>query len=164
MASKNKTQIIAEPEKQELFIHREFDASRELVFRAFNEPNLIVQWMSGPNDMSMKIEKLDNQTHGSYRYAHSDKNGNSYLFNGTIHEVAPPERIIRTFEFEGMPERGHVVLEFLNLIDLGNQRTKLVAQSVFKSVADRDGMINSGMETGVVESYTRLDVLLKTIS
>lgn len=163
MESKNKTQIIAEADKQELFIIREFDAPRELVFKALNEPELIVQWMSGPNDMDMKIEKLDNQTHGSYRYAHSDKNGNKFMFNGTIHEVAPPERIIRTFEFEGLPEKGHVVLEFLNLEDIGDQRTKLVAQSVFKSVADRDGMINSGMESGVVDSYSKLDDLLKSL-
>jgi uncharacterized protein YndB with AHSA1/START domain len=157
----NKTQIIAEKGKQELFIVRKFDADRELLFKAFSEPDLIVQWM-GPTDLDMKIEKLDNQSHGSYRYIHSDKNGNNYGFNGAIHEVAFPERIIRTFEFEGMPEKGHVALEFVTFEKLNDNSTKLVAQTVFKSVADRDGMIQSGMEAGVVDSYNKLDVLLKT--
>jgi uncharacterized protein YndB with AHSA1/START domain len=155
---KNQTKIIAEAGKQELFITREFEAPRESVFRAFNEPDLLVQWL-GPRDMSMKIEHLDSRTGGSYRFTHCTATGNEYNFNGVIHEVAESERIIRTFEFEGLPERGHVSLEFLTLEALPNNRTKIIIQSVFKSVEDRDGMIKSGMEHGVVDSHERLDEL-----
>jgi uncharacterized protein YndB with AHSA1/START domain len=158
MATKLQTQIIAEPSKQELFIIREFDAPRELVFRAFSEPELLMQWM-GPRELEMQIDKLDNRTHGSWRFVHIDPAGNEYGFNGVIHEVAAPERMIRTFEFEGLPERGHVSLEFLELEALPEERTRVTIQSIFKSVMDRDGMIQSGMERGVKDSHERLDDL-----
>lgn len=159
MASKNQTQIIAEPGKQELFIIREFDAPRELVFEAFSDPELLVQWL-GPRELTMRVDKLENKTHGSWRFVHIDSAGNEYGFNGVIHEVAEPERIIRTFEFEGLPERGHVALEFLELTSLPIDRTKITIHSIYKSVMDRDGHIQSGMERGVVDSYNRLDDLI----
>ncbi|MEP7255969.1 MAG: SRPBCC domain-containing protein, partial [Ferruginibacter sp.] len=143
MATNNQTTIIAEPGKQELFINREFEAPRELVFKAFNEPELLMQWL-GPGNLKMEIDKFDSRTGGSYRFLHCDAGGNKYGFNGVIHEVAAPERIIRTFEFEGLPESGHVSLEFLTLDILANDRTKLTIQAVFRSVADRDGMVMSG--------------------
>jgi len=71
------------------------------------------------------------------------------------------ERIIQTFEFEGLPEKGHVTLETARFEALPGNRTKLTAQSVFQSVADRDGMLQSGMEGGVNDSYDRLDELLE---
>ena len=163
MSTKNQTTVIAENGKQELFIIREFNAPRELVFRAFNEPELLLQWL-GPDDMTMKIDKLDNRTGGSYRFVHCNATGNEFSFNGVIHEVAEPERLIRTFEFEGMPERGHVSLETATFEPLEGGRTKLTIQSVFKSVADRDGMVKSGMEKGVVASHAKLDQLLDRIS
>jgi uncharacterized protein YndB with AHSA1/START domain len=158
----NKTQIIAEPGKQELFIIREFNAPRELVYRLFSEADLISQWL-GPRDMACEIEKHDNRTHGSWRYIHTDPKGNRYGFNGVIHEVCPPERVIRTFEFEGLPERGHVSLEFLSLEALPDGRTKCTIQSIFRSVMDRDGLVQSGMERGVVDGHQRIDALLEKL-
>jgi uncharacterized protein YndB with AHSA1/START domain len=157
---KNKTKITAEQGKQELFIEREFDAPRELVFAAFNEPEWLIQWL-GPSNLSMEIEKLDSQSHGSYRFLHKDSQGHEYAFNGVIHEVDEPARMIRTFEFEGLPERGHVSLEFLTLEALPGDRTKLHIQSIFKSVADRDGLISSGMEGGMNEGFEKLDRLFE---
>ena len=152
----NKTTIIAEPGKQELFITREFEAPRELVFRAFSEPDLIAQWL-GPRELQNHIEKHDFRTHGSWRYLSAGPDGRQYGFNGVIHEVAAPERVVRTFEFEGLPERGHVSLEILTLEELPGDRTRIQVQSIFRSVADRDGMVMSGMERGVNDSYERLD-------
>lgn len=163
MPGKNKTKIIAEKGKQEFFIEREFDAPRELVFKAFNEPDLLVQWL-GPDRLKMKIEKYDNRSGGAYRFIHIDEKGNEYGFNGVIHEIAEPERMIRTFEFEGLPERGHVSLETATFENLPNGRTLLKIHSVFKSVADRDGMISSGMEGGMNEGLAKLDKLLVTLS
>jgi uncharacterized protein YndB with AHSA1/START domain len=160
MATKNQTTIIAEKGKQELFIIREFEAPRELVFKAFSDPALLVKWL-GPRELTMEIEKLDNKTGGSYRFLHCDAGGNKYGFNGVIHEVTAPERMIRTFEFEGLPERGHVSLETATFEPLAGGRSKVTIQSVFKSVADRDGMVMSGMERGVVDSHNRLDELLQ---
>jgi uncharacterized protein YndB with AHSA1/START domain len=157
---KNTTKITAEKGRQEFFIEREFDAPRELVFSAFTEPEWLLQWL-GPSNLSMEIEKLDNRSGGSYRFLHADNMGNRFAFNGAIHEVAEPVRMIRTFEFEGLPERGHVSLEFLTLEALPGDRTKLHIQSVFKSVEDRDGLINSGMEGGMNEGFDKLDKLFE---
>ena len=155
----NQTKIIAEAGKQEFFIEREFDAPRELVFRAFSEPDLLQQWL-GPERLTMEIEFYDNRSLGAYRFFHKDEKGNQYGFNGVIHEATSPERLIRTFEFEGLPERGHVSLETAIFVELPNERTLLKIQSVFKSVADRDGMMSSGMEGGMNEGFVKLDKLL----
>lgn len=161
MATKNQTTIIAEPGKQEIFIIREFDAPREMVFKAYSDPKIMVQWL-GPRELKTKMEKFDARTHGSYRYVSTDKDGNAYAFNGVIHEVSAPERIIQTFEFEGLPERGHVTLETARFESLPGDRTKVTTQSVFQSVTDRDGMMQSGMEDGVFQSYERLDEILES--
>jgi uncharacterized protein YndB with AHSA1/START domain len=158
---KNQTEIIAEKGVQELFITREFEAPRELVFKAFSEPELLVQWLGGC-DMTMHIDHLDNRTGGSYRFVHCTASGQEYSFNGVIHDVTAPESMIRTFEFEGLPERGHVSLETATFEPLPNNRTKLTIHSVFKSVADRDGMVAAGMERGVREGHERLDELLES--
>ena len=158
----NKTKIIAEPGKQEILIMREFDAPRELVFRAFTDPELYVQWL-GPRDLTMTLETFEPRDGGSWRYIHKDEDGSEYTFHGVYHEVLSPERIINTFEFEGLPEKGHVVLETVRLEEMPGGRTKLTTQSVFQSVADRDGMLQSGMESGVNDSYERLDELLEKL-
>jgi uncharacterized protein YndB with AHSA1/START domain len=158
--AKNKTIITAEPGKQELFITREFDAPRELMFKAFTDPKLYVQWI-GLRGLTTTIETFEPRSGGSWRFIQKDESGNEFAFHGVNHEVLPPERIIDTFEFEGLPEKGHVILETMRFEELPNNRTKVVSQSVFQSVADRDGMVQSGMEEGVNDSYDRLDELLK---
>jgi uncharacterized protein YndB with AHSA1/START domain len=158
--AKNNTKITAEPDKQELFIIREFDAPRELVFKAFTDPELYAQWI-GPRGLKTTIEIFEPKNGGSWRYIQKDQEGNEFAFHGVNHEVLPPERIIDTFEFEGLPETGHVILETAKFEALPGNRTKLTSQSVFQSVEDRDGMMQSGMEEGVNESYERLDELLK---
>ena|SRR5688572_24385841 len=155
----NKTEIIAEPGKQELFIKREFNAPRERVFQAYTDPDILVQWL-GPRELKMRIEKNAEAAGEPWRFVHSDPNGNEYGFHGVCHELNAPERIIRTFEFEGLPETGHVSLETATFEELPGGRTRVTSQSVFKSVEDRDGMIASGMERGVNEGYERLDALL----
>ena len=156
----NKTKIIAEPGKQELFIMREFNAPRELVFKAFTDPDLYVQWL-GPRELTTTLEKFEPKNGGSWRYIQKDPEGNEFAFHGVNHEVLAPERIIGTFEFEGLPETGHVILETARFEELPGDRTKLTSQSVFQSVEDRDGMLQSGMEEGVNDSYSRLDELLE---
>ena len=158
--SDNKTKIIAEPEKQEFFIIREFDAPRELVFRAFTDPDLYVQWI-GPWGLVTTIEKFESRNGGSWRYIQKDQEGTEFAFHGVNHEVLAPERIIGTFEFEGLPETGHVILQTAVFEALSNSRTRLTAQSVFQSVKDRDGMLQSDMEEGVNDSYNSLDKLLE---
>ena len=154
----NKTIVTAEPGKQELFITREFDAPHDLLFRAHVDPELYVQWV-GPKDLEMSIQKLDARDGGTYEFTHK-RDGNSYRFFGSYHEVLKNERIVGTFEFDGLPERGHVIMGKTTFEELPNGRSRLVHQSVFFSVADRDGMVQSGMERGVTEGYEKLDELL----
>lgn len=154
----NQTIVTAEPGKQELFIIREFDAPRELVFRAHTDPEIYKKWV-GPHGMKMTIEHWDCRDGGTYKYTH-ERDGHKYAFFGTYHEVTAPERFIGTFEFDGLPERGHVIMGKTTFEDLPNGRSRLTHHSVFFSVADRDGMVQSGMERGVAEGYEKLDSIL----
>jgi len=160
MKKNNKTRVVAEPGKLVIFITREFDAPRELVFKAHIDPELYVKWL-GPRGYTMKLEKFEPRSGGAWRYIHKDKDGHEFAFHGVNHEVLFPERLIGTFEFEGLPEKGHVEMDTAKFEELPEGRTKLTVQAVYQSVADRDGMISSGMEKGVSEGYERLDELLE---
>ncbi len=157
-----KVDITAEPGKLEILIIREFDAPRELVFKAFTDPQLYVQWI-GPRGMKTDLGRFEQRDGGSWRYIQTDEQGNKFAFHGVNHEIKAPERIIGTFEYEGLPESGHVILQTARFEELPGDRTKLISQSVFQSVEDRDGMLASGMEMGVNESYERLDEVLKNL-
>src|SRR5260221_5297714 len=160
--AKNTTTSPAKPGKQEIVITREFDAPRELVFKAVTDPQLIPQWR-GPRYFSTEVDQMDVRPGGQWRFINRDAEGTAYAFHGVYHEVLAPERVIDTFEFEGLPETGHVTLETMKLEALPGGRTRLIAQSVFQSVADRDGMLQGGMEAGVNETYDRLAELLKKL-
>lgn len=160
--TKNKSQVTVEPGKQEIVVVREFDAPRDMVFRAFTDPKLVAKWLS-PKRLKMRIEKFEAKRGGSWRYIHSDDNGNEFAFRGVTHELIAPELVIQTFEFEGLPEKRHVALETARFEVLPNNRTRLVNQTVFQSVQDRDGMVASGMEGGMNEAYEQLDDLLTTL-
>jgi uncharacterized protein YndB with AHSA1/START domain len=156
---KNTAKITVEPDKTEIWIEREFDAPRELVFKALTDADLYAQWI-GPRGLTTTIERFEPENGGSWRYIQKDQEGNEFAFHGVNHEVSP-DRIICTFEFEGLPEPGHVLLDTLKLEELPGNRSKIIDQSVFQSVEDRDGMMQTGMEEGVKESYERLDELLE---
>ena len=154
--STHQTQITLDPDVPLVRITREFDAPPEKVFRAHTDPDLLVQWL-GPRGLEMHIDHFDCRTGGSYRYVHV-ADGEEYGFHGCFHEVRPSELIVQTFTFEGAPDG--VALEKLVLTDIGNGRTRLTATSLVDSFADRDAFVASGMETGVVEGYEKLDELL----
>jgi uncharacterized protein YndB with AHSA1/START domain len=154
-----KTQIIAETGQQELFIIREFDAPRELVFKAFITPEILRQFFA-PAGVKMTFNQSDYRTGGAFHYTHTMPDGSSFSSFGYIHELTAPERIIQTFEFDGLPERGHVVLEAMLFEELPSSRTKLTIHDVCRTLADRNAMVESGMESGLVKIFQQLDVLL----
>ena len=160
MSTKQKNQLVvsAEPGKQEIIITREFDAPRELVYKAHIDPDLYVQWL-GPRGYEMVLETFEPYSGGRYRYIQKDKDGNEYGFHGVFHEMNE-ELMIQTFEFEGLPEPGHVTLDTMRLESLPGNRTRITIQSLFQSIADRDGMVQAGMEHGMREGYERLDEVL----
>ena len=159
-----KTKINAEDGRQELFIIREFDASREIIFKAFAEPDILVQFYA-PFGNTMHFNYHNYKTGGNYSWCNKDSQGNILCtFNGVIHEIAAPSRIIYTSEFMEVPERGHVVMEAMTFEELPGNRTRLTIHDVCFSVADRDAMIRSGMENGLVAIFNQLDELIKNRS
>jgi uncharacterized protein YndB with AHSA1/START domain len=138
-------------------IEREFDAPVSAVFNAHRDPALVKQWL-GPQGYEMDIERWDFVPQGGYRYVHTDAQGEAFAFNGTFHSVRENEFAIQTFEFEGFPDV--VAIESIAFDDLGNGRTRLRIHSVYPTVEARDGMVASGMETGLREGYERLDGLV----
>ena len=150
------TAITAEPGSSLITISREFDAPRELVFRAHVDPELLVQWL-GPRELAMTIDHYEAHDGGTYRYVHRDAQGHEYGFRGVFHGDPSPDAIVQTFEFEGAP--GHVSLNILTFEERGN-RTALRTVASFPSVADRDAMIDSDMSRGVRDSDDRLGELL----
>jgi uncharacterized protein YndB with AHSA1/START domain len=152
----HETEIIVDPDVPLVRIIREFDAPPERVFRAHTEADLVCRWL-GPRRHQMIVDRWDCRTGGEYRYVHSS-DGNEYGFHGCFHEVRPNERIVQTFTFEGVPDQ--VALETLRLEDLGDGRTRLVAESLVDSFEARDAFVSSGMEDGIREGYERLDEVL----
>jgi uncharacterized protein YndB with AHSA1/START domain len=154
-----KAEYIIEPGKQEIIITRDFDAPRELVFEAFTDPKLVSQWF-GPREYTTKVDKMDVRPGGLWRFVQRNQSGDEFAFHGVHHDVVAPERIVATFEFEGVP--GHVLLQTVTLEPLG-QKTRLVQQLVFQSVADRDGMVASGMQRGSDDSMDLLAEILENL-
>ena len=151
-----KTVITAEPGMPLITITRDFDAPRDLVFRAHIDPELLVRWL-GPRDLTTTIDRYDARDGGTWRYVQKDADGNEYGFHGVFHGTPSPDAIVQTFEFEGVP--GHVMLDTTTL-EQRDGRTLMRTVSSFQSVEDRDGMIASGMERGVRDSGDRLEELL----
>lgn len=152
----NATTVDIDPKIPAVHITREFDHPVSKVFRAHVDAELFAQWC-GPRDLENRIDHFDAATGGSWRYV-AVRDGEEYGFHGSFHEVRENELIVQTFTFEGMPDG--VALEKLRFEDLGNGRTRLVATSLVDSFEDRDAFVASGMESGVVEGYEKLDELL----
>ena len=150
-----KRATLTTPSERGIRVERIFDAPRDVVWRAMTDPELVAQWWGRGN--KLVIERDERVRGGHWRYVeHHDRGVDG--FEGRYAEIVPPERTVRTFEWDGMP--GHVVLETSTLEDLGDGRTKLVTVSLFMTSEDRDGMIASGMEGGMNESFAALDRVL----
>ncbi|MDB5074265.1 MAG: Activator of Hsp90 ATPase 1 family protein [Chloroflexi bacterium] len=155
-----KTQIMAEPGVPQIVITREFDAPRELLFRAHVDPELLVQWL-GPRSLTTTLDYLDARDGGKWRYISRDAEGNEYGFHGVFHGMPSPDGIVQTFEFEGVP--GHVSLSTITFEE-HRGKTVLRNNAIFQSVEDRDGMMQSGMEKGVNDGMERLEEIVARLA
>jgi uncharacterized protein YndB with AHSA1/START domain len=147
-----KTKITAEDGKQEMTITREFDLPLELLFKAYEEPELIEQWMG------TKVLKLENRNLGSYQFETTDPYGNKHLFQGTIHTFIPNEKITRTFEMAGTPFG--VQLEFLEYDKLSEETSKLTMHVVYKSGTIRDQILKLPFAHGINMAHNRIQDIL----
>jgi uncharacterized protein YndB with AHSA1/START domain len=150
------TATLTKPTDREIHVERVFDAPRDRVFAAFTDPKLIPEWW-GPRDTTTVVDQMDVRPGGSWRFVIRNSDGSETGFRGTYREITPPERVVQTFEWEGMP--GYVSVETATFEDLGDC-TKVTTTSLFHTTEERDGMLESGMERGLNESYARLDELL----
>lgn len=149
--------VVTTPSDREIVSERVFDAPRDRVFAAFTDPALIPEWW-GPRGTTTVVVQMDVRRGGAWRFVvQGDSDGDESGFGGTYREVTPPERVVQTFEWEGMP--GHVIVETVTFEDLVG-RTKLTNVSLFHTTEERDGMLASGMESGLTESHDRLDEVL----
>jgi uncharacterized protein YndB with AHSA1/START domain len=154
-----KLNVVAQPGKHDIVMTRAFDAPRELVFKAFTDPTLISKWW-GPKDYTTTVDKMDVRMGGIWRYVQHDADGNENGFRGVYHEVVTPERLVFTFEWEGLP--GHILLETVTFAERDG-KTIITDSSVFQTIEDRDGMVQAGMEHGAAESWDRFAELLKSM-
>jgi uncharacterized protein YndB with AHSA1/START domain len=145
------------PGEREIHVERIFDAPRDRVFAAYTDAELIPRWW-GPRSTTTVVEELDARTGGFWRFTMRNEDGSETVFRGVFREVTAPERIVQTFEWDGMP--GHVSVDTAVFEDLG-ERTKVTSTSIFHTREERDGMIESDMERGMNETYARLDELLE---
>ena len=150
---------VTTPTDREIHIERIFDASRDRVWRAFTEPDLLAQWWGRGN--RLVIERLEVKPGGHWRFVEHGPDG-VHGFEGRFREVTPKERMVWTFEWDGMP--GYVSVDTVNFEDLGDGRTKVTSKALFFTTEERDGMLKSGMEQGLNESYAALDRLLAKLA
>jgi uncharacterized protein YndB with AHSA1/START domain len=159
-SDQTRTATVTTPAEREIRIERVFDAPRDRVFAVYTDPALIPEWW-GPRDTTTIVDEMDVRTGGRWRFIVRDADGTETAFRGAYREVTPSERIVQTFEWE--PMAGHVSVETATFEDLGD-RTKVTTVSLFHTPEERDGMLASGMEGGLNETYARLDELLARLA
>jgi uncharacterized protein YndB with AHSA1/START domain len=144
--------------EREAVVTRVFDAPLEKVWRACTEPELIRQWWGRGNPLD--VVRFEFEKGGHWRFV-EHANGQSHGFEGRFREIVPMQRVSQTFEWDGMP--GYAVVDTATYEDLGDGRTRVTTHSMFMTAAERDGMMQSGMEGGMAMSYAALDRLLATL-
>lgn len=150
-----KTKIVAEEGKQELTIVREFDLPLELLFKAYEEPELVEQWMG------TKVLKLDNKKHGSYAFETSHNGNVVFRANGTIHEFVSNQKIIRTFEMENMSIGAQ--LEFLEFEKLTDDTSKLTIQIIYRSEQHRAEQLKLPFAYGLNMAHNKLQEIVNRL-
>ncbi len=154
-ANTNETALTT-PGEREIVTERVFDAPRERVWAAFTDPALIARWW-GRSSTRTVVERQELEAGGAWRFVENNEDGSQAAFRGVYREVVAPERLVYTFEWEGMP--GHVLVDTATFADLDEQ-TRLTIHSLFHTTEERDGMISAGMEVGLNEGYAALEALL----
>jgi uncharacterized protein YndB with AHSA1/START domain len=156
----NRATVTVNPNESTVHIERIFDVPREKLYKVMTNKELIPKWWIGPG-YEVRCEEMDVREGGRWKHVQTMQDGTEFAFYGVYHEVQPNERVVQTFEFSGLPERGHVILEKMELRDSEDGKTKLTVTQSFFSVQDRDGMVQSGMEEGLQNTYATLEKLVQ---
>ncbi len=145
------------PSEREILISRVFDAPPERVFRAHTDPKAFAEWW-GPREYVNTVDRWELRSGGSWRVVQKAPDGTEHPFRGVFQEVVPAKRLTWTFEYE--PLAGHIATQRVTFEPEAGGKTLLTVRVVFDNQEDRDGMLASGMEWGMRQSYERLDELL----
>ncbi|MFN8573973.1 MAG: SRPBCC family protein [Gemmatimonadaceae bacterium] len=156
-----RTVQVTTPSDHEVTITRTFDAPRTLVFKAFTTPELITQWLHGPEGWQMVTCTFDLRVGGKVRYAWQKAGGPSMGLTGTIREVKPPERIVHTEIFDDDWTGGETRVTTTFNEDRG--QTTVTINVRYASVEARDGALRTGMTEGMGATYRMLDELLNNL-
>ena len=144
------------PSDREIVITREFDAPAQLVFDAHTEPALLQQWYGLRSATSTACE-IDFRVGGRWRSAQTFAEMGEIAFSGEYKEIDPPRGYVYTEMFELQPGPPAIVTMTFGEVD---GRTTVTSHSLFETAEIRDIVLQSGMEHGVNEMYSRLDELL----
>ncbi|WP_194816064.1 SRPBCC family protein [Nocardia sp. XZ_19_385] len=155
MSTPTKDVVVTTTGDRDCHVERIFDAPLDRVWAAYSRVEQLAQWWGRGHQLD--IERWEFRKGGHWRFVeHSD--GDTHGFEGRFREITPRERIVQSFEWDGMP--AHITIDTTTFVDLGDGRTKVVTDSLFHTQEERDGMLGSGMEAGMTESYLALDRLL----
>ena len=150
-----KTKVHAENDRHDLVITREFDLPLELLFKAYEDPEIYEEWMGS------KVLKLENKKHGGWHLQKKDATGNILVdMHGVIHDFVPNTKIVRTFEMgsAGFPPQ----LEFLEFEKITDDTSRLTMQIVYRSVEARDQMLKLPFSQGINMAHNQLQKVLNT--
>src|SRR5688572_30295243 len=148
--------IVTTPSDREIAMTRVFNAPRHLVYEAHINPELLKRWLGAFGDWSLVECEIDLRVGGSLRYVWRNKvNGTEMGMSGTYREIVPNERIVSTEVFDDPWYEGEAVgtLTFVE----ENGKTTLTSTVQYSSKKTRDGVLQSGMESGVAASYDKLE-------
>ncbi len=153
---------ITTPSDREIAMTRLFNAPRQLVFDAWTKPELVRQWLLGPDGWTMPVCEIDLRVGGRYRWVwRREKDGSQMGISGVYREIVAPERIVNTEKFDEAWYPGEAV-DTLVLVEQGG-KTLLTQTMLLESREARDAVLKSGMETGLEASYQRLEEVLSSL-
>ena len=153
------------PADEQILITRDFDAPKELVYRAFTTPELVKRWWSGLRG-EVTLAEIDLRVGGKWRYVMVAHGGMEVGFHGEYLELVPNERIVSTEVYEGVPqpedgpEEGTV--NTATFTEAGGRTTlTILVDAPSKEV--RDAIIDSVMEGGMQEAMDLLEQVAQSL-
>ena len=159
--SKNRA-VVSLPTDTQILIERDFAAPRHLVYKVLTTPELVSKWWVGERG-EMKLAEIDLRVGGKWRYVMIARKKFEVGFHGEYREIVTNERLVWTEAFEGAPDPdAHPTVNTMTLRQVGDF-TKLSVLVQCESKAQRDFIINSGMEGGMQEAYDRLEQIAQSL-
>jgi len=155
MATTTNSATVTLPTDEQILVVREFDALRELVYRAYTEPELVKRWWPGKRG-EMTTAEIDLRVGGAWRYVMIAEGGFEVAFHGEFREIVPNERLVNTEVYEGAPPGTGPALGTVELAgDAGRTRLQMLME--LEDRETRDAIIESGMEGGLQEGLDLLE-------